>query len=150
MNINLFDIFQDNDISESSSRKQQRRKHQKPTRKPSSDSEIYFIKLPAAPYSYVEGLGYISQPPVFSPPSLPKRKIKPTNKPFVKLPIDFISNGKPTKVYHDHDDATSYQLNRGPYSFNGKPSGIYVIKKKKRKRKPVLTKAYKKRVVVKQ
>lgn len=37
-------------------------------RKKYDDSNIYYIRLPPTPYMYVPGLGYVSQPPKYSPP----------------------------------------------------------------------------------
>lgn len=60
------------------------------------NSPIYYIRLPPTPYMFVPGLGYISQPPTIQPmaPVLP-----PPVSPFYNLPINFVSNGKPTGVY---------------------------------------------------
>lgn len=60
------------------------------------NSPIYYIRLPPTPYMFVPGLGYISQPPTYTPmtPAIP-----PSISPFYNLPIDFISNGKPTNIY---------------------------------------------------
>nr|XP_050854513.1 uncharacterized protein LOC127065759 [Vespula vulgaris] len=74
------------------------------------ESNIFYIRLPPTPYMYVPGLGYISQPPTYStanlrphiPQSRPPKPQLPTYQrpnPFIKLPIDFVSNGKPTSVY---------------------------------------------------
>ncbi|XP_014601246.1 PREDICTED: uncharacterized protein LOC106785370 [Polistes canadensis] len=75
------------------------------------ESNIFYIRLPPTPYMFVPGLGYISQPPTYStanlrphiPQSKPSRPQVQTYRrpnPFIKLPIDFVSNGKPTSVYH--------------------------------------------------
>ena len=119
-------------------------------KRPRPDSDIYYIKLPPTPYNYVPGLGYISQPPTFSTSHLAgPRPQRPVQNPFIKLPIDFVSNGKPTAVYrypskdqtkkptmpqyHKHKlDSPVIRLNRGPYYFNGKPVSMYVMEKEAR------------------
>ena len=114
------------------------------------DSKIYYIRLPPTPYMFVPGLGYISQPPRYSPPLSPHlthvRPLRPARpptiyqphvNPFIKLPIDFVSNGKPTSVYQwpSQDGKPSPRpenhisnLDKGPYSFNGRPSSIYLLR----------------------
>ncbi|XP_051171113.1 formin-J-like [Leptopilina boulardi] len=118
------------------------------------DSNIYYIKLPPTPYMFVPGLGYVSQPPRYSPPPPPPppppsmthvRPYRPARpptiyqphvNPFIKVPIDFISNGKPTSVYQwqdtgKHPSRTDNQitnLDKGPYVFNGRPSSIYLLR----------------------
>lgn len=42
--------------------------HQQDYRKKYDDSNIYYIRLPPTPYMFVPGLGYVSQPPKYSPP----------------------------------------------------------------------------------
>ncbi|XP_058796369.1 uncharacterized protein LOC131667147 [Phymastichus coffea] len=125
-----------------------RRRKQRPRR---PESEVYFVRLPPAPYSYVEGLGFVSRPALFDPASLPRPKPRP--RPVVQLPVDFVSNGKPTKVYRypqNGADGPLVRLDRGPYRFNGSPAGVYVVKRtKKPRRKPVVT-SVRKRVVMKQ
>lgn len=117
------------------------------------DSNIYYIKLPPTPYMFVPGLGYVSQPPRYSPPpqlpplNPPMANVRPFRpprpptiyqphvNPFIKVPIDFISNGKPTSVYQWQDekppsrnDNQITNLDKGPYVFNGRPSSIYLIR----------------------
>lgn len=58
------------------------------------NSPIFYIRLPPTPYMFVPGLGYVSQPPSLGPPMAP-----PQVDPFINLPLDFVSNGKPTGVY---------------------------------------------------
>jgi Domain of unknown function (DUF4786) len=60
------------------------------------NSPIYYIRLPPTPYMFVPGLGYISQPPTYTPMAPPP---PPSISPFYNLPLDFISNGKPTNIY---------------------------------------------------
>jgi len=115
---------------------------------PYPDSPIYYIRLPPTPYVFVPGLGYVSQPPPPPPPSPLSSQINP----FINLPIDFITNGKPTNIYQwsgaptmqpamtDRPSLPSYpypnpkpdssvtNLNKGPYIFNGRPSDIYVLR----------------------
>jgi hypothetical protein len=59
------------------------------------NSPIYYIRLPPTPYMFVPGFGYISQPPTYTPMAPPQ----PAISPFYNLPLDFISNGKPTNIY---------------------------------------------------
>lgn len=59
------------------------------------NSPIYYIRLPPTPYMFVHGLGYISQPPSYTPVAPVPQPISP----FFNLPLDFISNGKPTNIY---------------------------------------------------
>lgn len=59
------------------------------------NSPIYYIRLPPTPYMFVPGLGYISQPPTYTPMPPPP----PAISSFYNLPLDFISNGKPTNIY---------------------------------------------------
>ncbi|XP_033214799.1 uncharacterized protein LOC117171526 [Belonocnema kinseyi] len=111
------------------------------------ESNIYYIRLPPTPYMFVPGLGYISQPPRYSPPPLsphithvrPMRPARPPTiyqphvNPFIKVPIDFVSNGKPTSVYQwPSQDARPENrisnLDKGPYGFNGRPSSVYLLR----------------------
>lgn len=77
-------------------------------RKPGSatqNSPIFYIRLPPTPYMFVPGMGYISQPPTIQPiatqyPLPPPQPIHPMPmNPFINLPVNFLSNGKPTSVY---------------------------------------------------
>lgn len=63
------------------------------------NSPIFYIRLPPTPYMFVPGMGYISQPPSIQPIPMqaPVRQV-PVN-PFINLPLNFLSNGKPTNVY---------------------------------------------------
>lgn len=68
------------------------------------NSPIYYIRLPPTPYMFVPGLGYISNPPTIQPlaPVMPTVPTMPTPlpmSPFYNLPINFVSNAKPTGVY---------------------------------------------------
>ncbi|KZC13723.1 hypothetical protein WN55_06012 [Dufourea novaeangliae] len=127
---------------------------------------------------FVPGLGYISQPPTYTTSNLrpqipyakPSRPKQPVN-PFIKLPIDFVSNGKPTSVYQwqkkptkkpsdspitnldtlstdfvsngkptsiyqwqtnlkpiNRPDDVVNNLDKGPYTFNGKPTSFFLLK----------------------
>lgn len=121
------------------------------------ESDIFYIRLPPIPYMFVPGLGYISQPPTYSDASLKPqiplvpqlvqlhhqlhvRPVRPqpasqqTVNPFIKLPIDFISNGKPTSVYQwqkkpgkKPTDSPITNLDNLSADFvnNGKPTSIY-------------------------
>ncbi|XP_041978179.1 uncharacterized protein LOC121732380 [Aricia agestis] len=62
------------------------------------NSPIFYIRLPPTPYMFVPGLGYVSQPPSLGPP-MPPMMPNPAQDPFINLPLDFVSNGKPTGVY---------------------------------------------------
>ncbi|KAM3961078.1 uncharacterized protein ACR2FA_004855 [Aphomia sociella] len=66
------------------------------------NSPIFYIRLPPTPYMFVPGLGYVSQPPNMGPPMGPMMSpgVPPqVADPFINLPLDFVSNGKPTGVY---------------------------------------------------
>lgn len=65
------------------------------------NSPIFYIRLPPTPYMFVPGLGYVSQPPNIGPPMSPFSPpgVPPQVDPFINLPLDFVSNGKPTGVY---------------------------------------------------
>jgi len=121
------------------------------------ESDIFYIRLPPIPYMFVPGLGYISQSPTYSGASLKPqipfvpqvvqlhhqlhvRPVRPqpasqqTVNPFIKLPIDFISNGKPTSVYQWQKkpgkkpaDSPITNLDNLSADFvnNGKPTSIY-------------------------
>ncbi|KAK0079815.1 hypothetical protein PV325_000773 [Microctonus aethiopoides] len=109
-------------------------------RKKQQESNIFYVRLPPTPYYFVPGLGYISNPPTFSTSSL-----RPHNSQsiyshhinsFINLPIDFVSNGKPTSVYQwennnrksgKRPNTTINKLKKGPYEFNGKPTSLYLL-----------------------
>lgn len=66
------------------------------------NSPIYYIRLPPTPYMFVPGVGYISNPPTIQPltPLMPPTMPTPlTMNPFYNLPLNFVSNAKPTGVY---------------------------------------------------
>lgn len=67
------------------------------------NSPIYYIRLPPTPYMFVPGLGYISQPPTYTPMIAPPVPPVPSYSPPVSqlynLPINFLANGKPTNIY---------------------------------------------------
>ncbi|EEB11022.1 hypothetical protein Phum_PHUM084750 [Pediculus humanus corporis] len=112
---------------------------------PLLDSPTYYIRLPPNPYAFVPGVGYVSRPPSLSDPEVynndnvkPETSVQTGNDiyhdPFYRLPINFVSNGKPTSVYQlENDqpvtkpDSNFINLNKGPYVFNGKPSEIYLV-----------------------
>lgn len=124
-------------------------------RKRYEESNIFYVRLPPAPYTFVPGLGYISQPPAYSTATLkpqlplvtqllqlpyvrpvggPEPAFQQTVNPFVKVPIDFVSNGKPTSVYQwqkkpNQRPADSPITNLDDLSAdfvtNGKPTFIY-------------------------
>ncbi|XP_014486050.1 PREDICTED: uncharacterized protein LOC106750305 [Dinoponera quadriceps] len=130
------------------------------------ESNIIYIRLPATPYIFVPGFGYISQSPKYSTVAtdglksqlvpvvaqLPQQLLlsashaRPTKQPaqptaslqsvdpFIKLPIDFVSNGKPTSVYQWRQkpdkrpvDSPITKLDSLSADFvsNGKPTSIY-------------------------
>lgn len=68
------------------------------------NSPIYYIRLPPTPYMFVPGLGYISQPPSYTPMAPVPQPISP----FFNLPLDFISNGKPTNIYQWGSPASQF------------------------------------------
>lgn len=84
------------------------------------NSPIFYIRLPPTPYMFVPGLGYVSQPPSLGPSMGPPA---PQVDPFINLPLDFVSNGKPTGVYQ-WGGAPQYaqvpQYTNDPYGF-GQP-----------------------------
>lgn len=110
------------------------------------NSPIYYIRLPPAPYMFVPGLGYVSHPPSVSP-------LGPTPNSFINLPINFVSNGKPSNIYQwsatdeaspfnrpstptttttkkpptKRPDSTIHRL-PGKYPFNGKPTDIKILR----------------------
>lgn len=58
------------------------------------NSPIFYIRLPPTPYMFIPGLGYVSQPPTIQP-MMPQYQVNP----FINLPINYLSNAKPTGVY---------------------------------------------------
>ncbi|XP_059048607.1 WW domain-binding protein 11 [Achroia grisella] len=80
------------------------------------NSPIFYIRLPPTPYMFVPGLGYVSQPPSMGPPMGPMMPpgVPPVADPFINLPIDFISNGKPTGVYQWNGGAGYPQVPQMP------------------------------------
>ncbi|KAF4524755.1 hypothetical protein B566_EDAN013824 [Ephemera danica] len=118
------------------------------------NSPIYYIRLPPNPYSFVPGLGYVSQPdpaqlPVAPPPPPPPPPTPIRRSPFIQLPLEFLANGKPgstvltwpsdpipqqpttippprTKPPKKTSKPSVTKL-KGPYFFNGKPSGLFIL-----------------------
>lgn len=90
------------------------------------NSPIFYIRLPPTPYMFVPGLGYVSQPPNLGPPMSPMMPQGPPQvaDPFINLPLDFVSNGKPTGVYQ-WSGGPSYpqvpQMPVDPYGFGPQP-----------------------------
>lgn len=91
------------------------------------NSPIFYIRLPPTPYMFVPGLGYVSQPPSLGPPMSPMmpQGVPPqVADPFINLPLDFVSNGKPTGVYQ-WSGAPAYsqvpQMPVDPYGFGPQP-----------------------------
>ncbi|XP_053607695.1 WW domain-binding protein 11 [Plodia interpunctella] len=76
------------------------------------NSPIFYIRLPPTPYMFVPGLGYVSQPPSIGPPMPPM--LPPAADPFINLPLDFVSNGKPTGVYQWNGGAGYQQVPQMP------------------------------------
>ncbi|XP_050542975.1 uncharacterized protein LOC126906411 [Daktulosphaira vitifoliae] len=108
------------------------------------DSPVYFIRLPPQPYVFVPGYGYVSQPTRLEPPPFLQR---PTS-PFLNLPLEYVSNAKPVGMYTlpqkpqkqnkpkpqrrpptttTAPDSNIYNLNKGPYDFNGRPSDVFLL-----------------------
>ncbi|XP_050433169.1 uncharacterized protein LOC126841024 [Adelges cooleyi] len=107
------------------------------------DSPVYFIRLPPQPYMYVPGYGYVSQPTRLEPPPFMQR---PTS-PFLNLPLEYMSNAKPVGVYtlpqqarpkpqrrpqpaiqsQPQHQSNVYNLNKGPYEFNGRPTDVFLL-----------------------
>lgn len=79
------------------------------------NSPIFYIRLPPTPYMFVPGLGYISQPPSYTPMA----PVPPPISPFYNLPLDFVTNGKPTNIYQWGSPATP-QYNPQP-QYNQQP-----------------------------
>lgn len=103
------------------------------------NSPIYYIRLPPVPYSFVPGLGYVSQHSGNSPSLL-------------NLPIPFLGNGKPVTIYRWNGaydlPATSPTSSKpavpkpvapvqpdsnihrlpGQFTFNGKPGDVFVLR----------------------
>lgn len=99
------------------------------SRRPSSyrNSPIYYVRMPPTPYMFVPGLGYTSQPPIFSPMlsynhlssipiQPPMAPIQPPISPMINLPLNFLANGKPSSIYQlDGNGLQSpYQSYPGP------------------------------------
>ncbi|XP_029166949.1 uncharacterized protein LOC114937598 [Nylanderia fulva] len=119
------------------------------------ESNIFYIRLPPTPYTFVPGFGYISQPPTYSTAALkpqlplvtqllqlpyvrPATRPQPTSQqtlnPFIKVPVDFVSNGKPTSVYQwqkkpnqrpADSPITNLDTLSADFVTNGKPTSIY-------------------------
>lgn len=93
------------------------------------NSPIFYIRLPPTPYMFVPGLGYVSQPPNIGPPMSPMmpqmpQGVPPQVDPFINLPLDFVSNGKPTGVYQWSGAPTYQQVPQmpvDPYGFGPQP-----------------------------
>lgn len=110
------------------------------------DSPTYYIRLPPNPYVFVPGVGYVSRPPSLNEPEIlnaveeskPEKPMQNevVSSNFLHLPIDFVSNGKPTSVYQlpndpilkPKPDSSVLNMNKGPYVFNGKPTDIYILR----------------------
>jgi len=75
------------------------------------NSPIYYIRLPPTPYMFVPGLGYISQPPSYQPMAPAPQPISP----FYNLPLEFLSNGKPSNIYQWGSPATQFAP-QNPYA----------------------------------
>lgn len=66
------------------------------------NSPIYYIKLPPVPYMFIPELGYVSNPPTYNSlpnPQYPMQATPPAPTVFYNLPLDFISNGKPSNIF---------------------------------------------------
>lgn len=132
------DNFEDEDLSRTipSRRRQQNKKKNGSGESYQNDnlnslqydnSPIFYIRLPPTPYMFVPGLGYVSQPPSLGPPMSPmmQQGMPPqVADPFINLPLDFVSNGKPTGVYQ-WSGAPAYpqypQAPVDPYGFGAQP-----------------------------
>lgn len=104
-----------------------------------SDSKIYFLRMPeSSPFIYLNDFDEIKNH--IQPSSFTSYNVIPPSFP-VHLSLPFTSNGKPVHVYKfPANDADSEKttlkpkitspvinLNKGPYSFNGKPTNIYFL-----------------------
>ncbi|CAG9786040.1 unnamed protein product [Diatraea saccharalis] len=92
------------------------------------NSPIFYIRLPPTPYMFVPGLGYVSQPPSLGPPMAPMMPpVGPPQSadPFINLPLDFVSNGKPTGVYQWNGGAGYPQMPQippvDPFGYGAQP-----------------------------
>lgn len=126
------------------------------------NSPIFYIRLPPTPYMFVPGMGYISQPPSMQPiapqfslPPPPQAAV-PAMSPFINLPINYVSNAKPSGIYQWNSGSNfgpqfpsylpprprpTYQRPKpyiqpqnskithlkGPYVFNGRPEDVYLL-----------------------
>ena len=98
-----YDGFNDED-DEVMSRANPSSNRRRPSAGSYKNSPIYYIRLPPTPYMFVPGLGYISQPPSYAPMTPVPQPISP----FYNLPLDFISNGKPTRIYQWGSPTTQF------------------------------------------
>lgn len=70
------------------------------------DSKIFYVRLPTVPY-WITSL--------------------------INLPIDFISNGKPSSIYQwgkpskRKRSSPIIKLEKGPYEFNGRPTSLFLV-----------------------
>lgn len=120
----------------------------------SKNSPIFYIRLPPTPYVFVPGMGYVPQVPQYAIPPPASPSIMPSAPNFSNLPVNFVSNGKPTNIYqwnpssHYFPEYPSYAPPRrqrpyhrhkpylheskvthlkGSYMFNGRPEDVYVL-----------------------
>ncbi|KAF6201374.1 hypothetical protein GE061_005822 [Apolygus lucorum] len=97
----------------------------RPGRPKHQDSPVYYIRLPPSPYMLVPGMGYVSRPPQIRPP--PVVQPRPNSQIF-NLPLNFVSNGKPSSIYTWKQDSPITNLNKGPYNFNGRPTDLFLLR----------------------
>ncbi|BET00182.1 Hypothetical protein NTJ_12998 [Nesidiocoris tenuis] len=98
---------------------------QRPGRPTKQDSPVYYIRLPPSPYMLVPGMGYVSRPPQLRPP--PVVQPRPQSQLY-NVPINFVSNAKPTGIYSWKQDSPIRTLDKGPYVFNGRPSDLFLLR----------------------
>lgn len=128
------------------------------------NSPIFYIRLPPTPYMFVPGFGYISNPPSitplttfapnpqqhipsYNPQSLqnpyaqqpnpyshqPNPYVQPIN-PFINLPLNFVSNGKPTNVYQWNGAPAGYQPQPNPYQLGYPMQGMQQMQSRPQQR----------------
>lgn len=125
--------------------------------KRNQESNVFYIQFPPPLYTFMPGLGYILRSSIYSaatlksnqphlhqqlpsqirplPLPLPQPVYQQTVNPFIELPIDFVSNGKPVSVYQwqkkidkkpADNPVTNLQDNlSNDFVSNSKPMSIY-------------------------
>ncbi|CAG7832667.1 unnamed protein product [Allacma fusca] len=112
------------------------------------NSPVFYIRLPPAPYILVPGLGYVSPHPYNSPMAMgmpgpvmgnPGNQgfdlsAEQSQKSVIALPLKFISNGRPAIIESPKlppknlESKGSTLISGGKYSFNGRPTAVFVVR----------------------